>query len=39
MPEPLRLVLLDDDVDRLVQPLFGPSLDVHAVREYGWDGL
>ena len=39
MPEPLRRVLLDENVDRLVQPLFGPGLDVRTVRERGWDGL
>ena len=34
-----RRVLLDENVDRLIQPLFGPGLEVVTVREQGWDGL
>lgn len=40
MPEPIaRRVLLDENVDRQLQPLFGSGLDVRTVREQGWDGL
>ena len=41
MPEPevVRRVLLDENVDRQIQPLFGPGLDVLTVRERRWDGL
>lgn len=34
-----RRVLLDENVDRRLQPLFGPGLVVVTVRERGWDGL
>ena len=34
-----RRVLLDENVDRQIQPLFGPGLRVVTVRERGWDGL
>lgn len=40
MPEPAsRRVLLDDNVDRHLRPLFAAGLDVFTVRERGWDGL
>ena len=39
MPEVVRRVLLDENVDRQVRPLFGPGLDVLTVRECRWNGL
>ena len=40
MLEPVgRRVLLDENVDRQLKPLFDPDLDVLTVRERGWDGL
>ena len=39
MPDPVRRVLLDENVDRLLKPLFDSDLDVVRVREHGWDGL
>ena len=34
-----RRVLLDENVDRLIRPLFDADLDVLTVQERGWDGL
>lgn len=31
-------VLLDENVDELLKPLFAQDLDVHTVRECGWQG-
>lgn len=31
-------VLLDENVDRLLKPLFDAALDVATVQERGWDG-
>lgn len=40
MPDPsLRRVLLDENVDRQLKPLFDIGLRVVTVRERGWDGL
>lgn len=39
MPDAVRRVLLDENVDRLLKPLFDPDLDVVTVREQGWDGV
>ena len=40
MPKTGRLrVLLDENVDRQLKPLFQPDVDVLTVRERGWDGL
>ena len=40
MPEPpLRRVLLDENVDRQLKPLFDADLNVLTVQERGWDGL
>lgn len=38
-PGVARRVLLDENVDRQIRPLFAPGLDVLTVRECGWDGL
>ncbi len=34
-----RRVLLDENVDRLIRPLFDADLDVLTVQERGWDGM
>ena len=40
MPEPAgRRVLLDENVDRQLKPLFDPGHNVLTVQERGWDGL
>ncbi len=40
MPESaLRRVLLDENVDRQLKPLFDNDLNVLTVQERGWDGL
>ena len=40
MPDaPPRRVLLDENVDRQLKPLFDADLDVSTVQERGWDGL
>src|SRR5687768_7733351 len=40
MPETLlRRVLLDENIDRQLKPLFHAGLDVLTVREQGWDGF
>jgi len=40
MPEaPLRRVLLDENVDRQLVPLFDPAFEVVTARGRGWDGL
>ena len=39
MLDPVRRVLLDENVDRLLKPLFGDDLEVVTVRERGWEGL
>ena len=31
-------VLLNENVDRLLKPLFDPTFEVVTVREHGWDG-
>lgn len=31
-------VLLDENVDRLLKPLFAPEFEVFTVRECGWHG-
>jgi len=31
-------VLLDENIDRLLKPLFAPGFEVVTVRERGWDG-
>jgi hypothetical protein len=33
MPEPARRVILDENVDRQLKPLFDPSFDVSTVQE------
>lgn len=38
MPETNRRVLLDENVDRLLKPLFAPDFDVRTVQEQGWEG-
>ena len=35
MPDPALRVLLDENVDRLLKPLFDADLDVVTVREHG----
>jgi hypothetical protein len=32
-------VLLDENVDRLLKPLFAPEFEVLTVRECGWNGM
>lgn len=32
-------VLLDENVDRLLKPLFAPEFEVVTVRERGWNGM
>jgi hypothetical protein len=40
MPEiTRRRVLLDENIDRQLKPLFHADLEVLTVREEGWDGL
>ena len=40
MPETAaRRVLLDENVDRQLKPLFDADLEVLTVRERGWDGV
>ncbi len=39
MPDVVRRVLLNENVDRLLKPLFDAGLDVATVRDRGWDGL
>lgn len=40
MPDaPLLRVLLDENVDRLLKPLFDSEFYVTTVQEEGWDGL
>ncbi len=34
-----RRVLLDENVDRQLKPLFDTDLEVLTVREQGWDGV
>jgi hypothetical protein len=32
-------VLLDENIDRLLKPLFAPEFEVLTVRERGWHGM
>jgi len=38
MPELTLRVLLDENVDRLLKPLFDPAFYVVTVQEHGWTG-
>lgn len=39
MPEPIRRILLDENIDRQLKPMFDAALEVVTVREQGWDGF
>lgn len=40
MPEPkVRRVLLDENIDRMICPLFDADFEVRTVQEQGWAGL
>lgn len=36
---PVMRVLLDENIDRLLKPLFAPEFEVLTVRERGWSGM
>jgi hypothetical protein len=38
MPDSALRVLLDEDVDRLLKPLFDSTFHVVTVQEHGWTG-
>ena len=37
--KPVRRVLLDENIDRLIQPLFDKRLFVVSVDSQGWEGM